>query len=331
MEKIIQNYIEKKKLWELIPLKKNYQIYFLAQGEYNKNYVLVDSEHKYVFRVNFGSQICVDSQIDYEFMTLKNLSASGVTPLVFFVDGSKEVLAQGVLVMEYLSGVPLNYLKDLSKAAIIFSKIHSIAFDKNKHQDFILEQNIFSDRLQESQNLLKNIWSATCLTKQVKDIFTKLLNNLEKGKTTEKFFQKDPCYCINNTEVNSHNFIIGKKNSYLVDWEKAVISDPCQDLSHFLAPTTTLWKANYTLSEAETAFFLDCYKKENKFFYKKNIAWRVRLYNPYLYLRALSWCACAYVEYQQSQRNIVNQDTYRKIEQYLEVGFLQNLFKEQLA
>ncbi|MCS4475453.1 hypothetical protein JQ032_06505 [Clostridium botulinum] len=30
-----------------------------------------------------------------------------------------------------------------------------------------------------------------------------------------------------------------------------MISDPCQDLTQFLAPTTTLWKANYILKDCE--------------------------------------------------------------------------------
>ena len=328
MQQEIKSYISKKKLWEFFPLEKNYKIHFLAQGEYNKNYVLEDEKRKYVFRVNFGSQISVPSQIDYEFMTLKTLANSDITPIAFFVDSSKEILNNGILVMEYLQGRPLDYSSDLEKAAKIFAKIHSLLVDKNKQKDFIWEQNIFSDRIKESENLLASVWNNPSLGVEIKKIFEKLLIKLEKKKYQEKYFQQDPHYCINNTEVNSHNFIIGTEKSYLVDWEKAVISDPCQDLSHFLAPTTTLWKANYYLSKEEKNSFIKCYLKNHSRWGDKNIPQRLQLYNPYLYLRALSWCAFAYVDYQ--QRKITNQDTYQKIKQYLEVSFLKKLLKDWL-
>lgn len=326
-KKIIQEYVVKEKLWELFPLEKNFQVSFLAQGEYNKNYILADKYHTYVFRINFGSQIVTNSQIDYEFQTLKCIQESGVTPRVFFVDGSKKNFSQGVLIMEFLEGRALDYHLDLKKAAKIFAKIHQISFDSSKHQHFILEQNIFSDRLSESKKLLQSVWQAPCLTKGVKNIFEKLLQNLEKNKKQEKYFQKHNYLCINNTEVNSHNFIIGEKNSYLVDWEKAVVSDPCQDLCHFLAPTTTLWKANYRLSQEQEKFFLHTYCEENSVFSKQEIMQKVFLYQPYLLLRALSWCAFAYVEYQ-GRRNLSNQDTYQKIEQYLQTEFLTQLLKD---
>ena len=329
MEKLIREYITKKKLWNFFPLKNNFQIFFLAQGEYNKNYVLTDGQQKYVFRINFGSQIVVKNQIDYEYQALKCLQDSGVTPRVFFVDGSKKDFSQGVLVMEFLVGRALDYSLDLEKAAIVFGKIHKIIFDSRKHKNFILEKNIFSDRLNESRRLLEPIWKVSCFSKEVKTIFEKLLVKLEKKKASEQYFQEKNYLCINNTEVNSHNFIIGTQKNYLVDWEKAVVSDPCQDLCHFLAPTTTLWKANYRLSKKQESFFLHTYCQENSFFSTQEIMQRVFLYHPYLLLRALSWCAFAYIEYQK-KRNISNQDTYSKIKQYLQVEFLTQILKDWL-
>ena len=64
---------------------------------------------------------------------------------------------------------------------------------------------------------------------------------LEKCLTLipEKYSIANPC--IINTELNSGNFLIGegKENSYVIDWEKALIGECEQDLAHFLAPTTT--------------------------------------------------------------------------------------------
>ena len=35
-----------------------------------------------------------------------------------------------------------------------------------------------------------------------------------------------------------------KEDSYIIDWEKALIGECEQDLAHFLAPTTTFWKTD---------------------------------------------------------------------------------------
>lgn len=60
----------------------------------------------------------------------------------------------------------------------------------------------------------------------------------------------------------------------------------------------------------------------------KNIHDRIELYTPYLYLRALSWCAYAYLEYQREDKEIKNMDTYRKIKQYLDMNFMTTLLKD---
>ena len=60
----------------------------------------------------------------------------------------------------------------------------------------------------------------------------------------------------------------------------------------------------------------------------KGIRDRVNLYTPYLYLRALSWCAYAYVEYFNPNKEIKNMDTFDKIKAYLDIDFMESLLKE---
>ena len=73
----------------------------------------------------------------------------------------------------------------------------------------------------------------------------------------------DPPRCIVNTELNSGNFLINEsgQTSYLIDWEKPLLSEPAQDLAHFLAPTTTLWKTSTVLTASEIRRFTDSYRK----------------------------------------------------------------------
>lgn len=323
----IQEYIDINRETSLkgLNLNSDTTVRFLAQGEYNINFIVDSFPSKYVFRVNTGSQLQIENQIRYEYEAIKYLEKSGVTPKVFFVDDTLSYFDYGILIMEFLEGVPLNYNKDLSKAAKIFSKIHSLEINKSNH--FIVEEKIFSDRIKEGELLLENIWDSPLIDKKIKGFFDTFLNWAKDNRSKESYFIEEPWHVINNTEVNSHNFIIGEEKSYLIDWEKPVISDPSQDLTQFIAPTTTLWKANYILSNEEKDNFFKSYidglNGKNK-----NIIERVHMYTPYLYLRALSWCAYAYIEYHNPHKEIKNMDTLEKIEQYLQIDFLENLLKD---
>ena len=98
----------------------------LAAGEYNVNLKFTHpvSGKKLVLRINQGSQMHLEKQIEYEANTLKLLENSGRTPKLYYVDGSKRYLDSGILVMEYLPGAALDYTKDLRKAADILVDIH---------------------------------------------------------------------------------------------------------------------------------------------------------------------------------------------------------------
>lgn len=324
----IKEYILEKELYLDLKIAKKFNVDFLAQGEYNINFTIDDGNNKYVFRVNTGSQLELTNQISYEYNAIKALEISGVTPRAYFVDDTKEFFDYGVLIMEFLNGRTLEYDKDLCKSAKIFAKIHSID-TRSTNNDFIIEEKICSDRILEGKRLLENYLKSPIVDKKLKKFFSNFLEWTEKNKEREKYFIQNKWHVINNTEVNSHNFIIGEENSYLIDWEKPVISDPCQDITQFLAPTTTLWKANYILTKEERDSFFNVYVS-NLEDEDKNIRERVHLYNPYLYLRALSWCAYAWLEYQNPDKDIRNMDTFRKIEEYLDIDFMKSLLKEYM-
>ena len=74
----------------------------LAQGEYNMNYIFTHpvSGREFLLRVNCGSQMHLENQIEYEYHALELLKDSGRTPKVFYVDGSLKELGHGVLVMD---------------------------------------------------------------------------------------------------------------------------------------------------------------------------------------------------------------------------------------
>lgn len=322
----IKDYIKCNKLNKELNLGESYDVRYLAQGEYNINFTVGGFNKKYVFRVNTGSQLALENQIRYEYEALRRLEVSGVTPKVYYVDDTKKDFDYGVLIMEFLKGRPLEYERDLTSAAKIFSKIHSIDTTVGNLKNFIIEENIFTARINEAQRLLIDFFNSPKVPLQLKDFFSIFINWAERNKYAEKYFLENKWHVINNTEVNSHNFIIGREKSYLIDWEKPVISDPCQDLTQFLATTTTLWKTDYILSREEREGFFKVYV--NGLYTKdNNIRERVEIYTPYLYLRALSWCAYAYLEYQKEDKEIKNMDTYNKITQYLDLDFMRGLLR----
>lgn len=318
--KDIINYIEKNK--EKLKIT-SYTLTFLQQGEYNINYLLNTDKGKFVLRINSKSQMNLKNQIRYEYETLKFLEKSSVTPKVYYLDDSENKLLNGVILMEYLQGRSLIYQKDMDKAAKIFSNIHSL--DVTNVNNFILEENLFTDRINETNFWLKDVFKSEKVTINQKNFFYKLLDYLEKNKYKEKYFKENKILCLNNTEVNSKNFIISDK-SYLIDWEKAVISDPCQDITHFIVITTTKWKTDFVASkDYEDSFF----KAYEKFLGKKiYIKERVNLYKPYMYSRALSWCINAYIEYLKETKLIKNEDTFKKIKEFTDIHFMNNLMKD---
>ncbi|WP_338471725.1 phosphotransferase [Niallia sp. XMNu-256] len=319
----IKEYINNNQSLSHLNLNNHTRVSFLAQGEYNINFVLDSNLNKYVFRVNTGSQMENENQVRYEYDSIKYLEPSGVTPKVFFLDDSLAFFQYGILIMEFLEGKPLHYEKDLTKAAAIFSNIHSLNVKKNSTH-FKVEDYIFSDRIKEGERLLASIWESPHVSKEIKSFFDQFLDWTKVNRSKEQYFIDDPWHVINNTEVNSHNFIIGEDTSFLIDWEKPVISDPAQDLTQFMAPTTTLWKTNYLLSKEEKELFFSTYI-EGLNGQDKNIRERVQLYTPYLYLRALAWCVHAYVEYHNPNKEIKNIDTFEKIKTFLDLDFMRKL------
>ncbi|QCX33269.1 hypothetical protein FDN13_05885 [Caloramator sp. E03] len=323
----VYRYIKENRKDFKIDLSEDFQLEFLAQGEYNINFIIKDKVNKYVFRINTKSQLEIENQIRYEYNALKALEKTSVTPKVYFVDDSKLKLNYGILIMEFLEGRPLQYSNDLEKAVYIFSKIHTLKSDEVSKKIFIIEENLFTERIKEAQRLLKEFFISSLVDDKLKVFFNKFLDWAEKNRHKEKYYIDNKLHVINNTEVNSNNFIIGKDKSYLIDWEKPVISDPCQDLTQFIAITTTLWKADYILSVEEKNNFFNFYIERTGY---KDIKERVYLYQPYLYLRALSWCAYAYLEYLKPDKEIKNEDTFKKIKSYLDISFMKEILKEHV-
>jgi len=291
----------------------------LGQGEYNLNYVFINpfTGQDLVLRINKGSQMHLEDQIGYEYSALQNLVVTGRTPRPLMC--SREY---GLLVMEWLPGRALNYRTDMEIAAGILADIHSapVPEDCGLIRPKAPARAIYEECLQ----MVQHYYDWEDADPAVTALLRTLVEEIGKLPLSEP---SDAPLCMVNTELNSGNFLINPEGrSYLVDWEKPLLSEPAQDLGHFLAPTTTFWKTDVILTPEEVKDFTEKYiAAVGDRMDCTTLRQRLPLYFTVTCLRGVTWCAMAYREYCQPGRELRNEDTFRKLQAYLEPGFLQNL------
>ena len=302
-----------------IPTGAELKFSVLGQGEYNLDYVVDQpvTGKKLVRRINTGSQMHLDDQIGYEYAALEALSPSGRTP--------KPICCypeQGMLVMEWLPGRPLQYETDLSVAAGILADIHCTPVPEKCAllRPAYPAQAIFEECLEMVQHYFD--WEEADTV--VCGLLRQLVDEIGRLPLTA---DSDAPVCMVNTELNSGNFLIDSAgHSHLVDWEKPLLSEPAQDLGHFLAPTTTFWKTDVILTPKQVQnFTADYIAAANGRMDCSSLSRRLPLFFTVTCLRGVTWCAMAYREYCQPGRQLRNEDTLRKLKAYLEPAFLQNL------
>jgi aminoglycoside phosphotransferase (APT) family kinase protein len=286
---------------------------FLAAGEYNENYRVGTGRDDYVCRINHGTQLGLANQIEYEFHVLEAVAPSGVTPRPYRCSLDGGHLGEGVLLMEYLPGRPLDYGRDLAAAARIFARIHALPADPR----LIVQADPVRDIAAESLGLILRYDGDA-----YRDVRQLLLayheNIMAMADTAAALFADEPP-CMVNTEVNSGNFLIHPQRSSLVDWEKALVSSRYQDLAHFLAPTTTLWKSDHRLHDGQKMDFLAAYRQALGLDIPvAELSEKTAMMERVILLRALSWCYMAFHEYTGGGRALANDATFRRIVSYLE-------------
>ena len=292
----------------------------LGQGEYNLNYVFSHpvTGKKLVLRINTGSQMHLADQIGYEYGALVHLIPSGRTPKPVCCWPDRKML-----VMEYLSGRALRYEADMEIGARILADIHSVPVPANSgllqpdHPAFAIYE--------ECQQMVQHYFDWEEADQEVSGLLGMLVEEIGRLPLKEP---SDGPRCIVNTELNSGNFLIDGENSHLVDWEKPLLSEPAQDLGHFLAPTTTFWKTDVILTPKHVKEFVSRYiAAVDGRIDCTTLAQRLPLYFTVTCLRGVTWCAMAYREYCQPDRQLRNDDTFKKLQAYLEPAFLRNILE----
>jgi len=299
-----------------LPSYGDNSIKLLGAGEYNINFTFDDKNFKKVLRINMKSQMNLENQIEYEYETLQLLKDSGVTPKPYDVVTETNLLPYKYLTMEFLEGRTLNYKTDMHIAAYLLSKVHNTPYGDN---NLINAANPFQLMFDECKQMAGEYLS---WDKADDKVSAYIKSFLDKCLTLipEKYSIANPC--IINTELNSGNFLIGegKEDSYVIDWEKALIGECEQDLAHFLAPTTTFWKTDIILSKAEIDEFLEEYSKYRTF--DKERFERYLIFNC---LRGVTWCSMAFRQYSENDKMLMDETTFKKIASYIELEFLEKV------
>jgi aminoglycoside phosphotransferase (APT) family kinase protein len=307
---------------------KTFDVAPLAQGEYNLNYLITAGDLRLVFRVNIGTQIAREDQIVYEFKALRLLEGSGVTPAAYFVDDSRRFIDRGILIMEFLPGQPLDYRCDTAAAAAVLARIHQTEVPEADNH-LIRETAPLSLIYEECAGLLQRYFESDLADPAIRDYLQDLLRWAGAARAAERYFQADPWPCVVNTELNSGNFIVNRRRGtiHLVDWEMPRWGDPSQDLAHFCSPLTTLWKTDFRMSRSDRNGFLESYRRGIRDRHLKDtLMERIRLREPFVYLRGISWSAMGWVAYQDHFAGVKNPDTWAKLRQYMNLEFIRSLF-----
>ena len=290
-----------------------FSVSFLAAGEYNENFLVENEAGAFVLRLNHGSQLGLGrKQIEYEFAVLKALESTGVTPAPLYCEPDPDNIEGGLLLMEFVPGRPLDYRQDMAAAAEIFARVHA----QPVPEGLIPQASPIQDISRECWELLHR-YPDHPLVEEKRHILSYFKIVQQLAEETQDLFATERL-CIVNTEVNSNNFLIGPNRACLVDWEKAVLSQPYQDLGHFLVPTTTLWKSDTLYTPEDKKTFLQLYRQAAGLDLPlEELVFKTAVLEKTILLRALSWCFMAYYEYTQTERPIQNQDTFARIKDYL--------------
>lgn len=296
----------------------------LAAGEHNMNYVLnlPDGRH-FVVRVNLTSQLGLKDQVAYEYRALSALAGSGRTPRPHYLDASPETPGNGVLVIDFLPGVQLDYENPshMREAASVLADIHSVPIPADA--GLIAPVDPLKDQFAECRRMFETYRRSTLAEASVARYVERFFERAEEALATACV--PEDCIHIQNTEATSDQFLMNEpgKKGYMVDWEKPIVGEVAQDVAYFLAPTSTIWQNGPILDdERRTRFVSDYWNAVDGRFAQGNFEERYAAFSMMNNLRGITWSCQALVEYHDPTRPLKRDRTFKLLSRYLGEEFL---------
>ncbi|MBQ9043624.1 MAG: phosphotransferase [Eggerthellaceae bacterium] len=318
--------------------------HYLGAGEHNRNFWFVEpaSGRKYVLRVNVISQPFHDDQVSYEFAALKALAPSGCTPEPIYLDSPSATFEKGAMVIGFCEGDELNLdaLRpgDLHCVAQLMADVHAVPVsgDCTLFRPADPLRALYDECIERFETYYSSAYEDARLTKWARWFIDAAKPMLDAPANP------DDCAHIINTEPLPSHFLIaeaaqaGKGHGqisaapgFYIDWERAIVGEPAQDVAYFTAPTTTFWDGEHIMTAAEeNAFVEDYWRAVDGRFERGNFDKRYRAYRAMTALRSVTWCCRALIQYGKDSQAHQTSKTAAKLPIYLSDDFM-HLVAEQ--
>jgi len=225
-------------------------------GDYNLNFKISAGDTNFLLRLNVESQSGLENQIEYEYKTLQFLSSHNIAPHPLYLDNSKKLFEQGLLIEEFIKGKTLVFSVEVMKrTARTLAKLHTIPIAQASF--FMKWSNPLRQQFEavnESMRKYRQRKTANHEIIQIGDAFLKSMR--EKLASLESFFSPKS---IIHTDLVPSNFVDDDEDVFLLDWEKARIDDPSYDIAVFFSRLANLWDSPRVLTDEEKTVFLSEY------------------------------------------------------------------------
>lgn len=301
----------------------------LGAGEHNQNYVFEDpaTGGRFVLRINVLPQPFHKNQVAYEYAALKALEDSGCTPRPFYLDDSPDAPGRGVLVESFCEGAELDFDNlregDLQRAAQLMADVHAqpVASDCPLFAPKDPPKVLFDECVERFKAYEGTELEDPRFTGWIRRFF----------KATQEAIDAAPAPSgarhIINTETLPSHFLIGNPGAF-VDWERPIIGEVAQDLSFFVAPSTTFWDSSYLFPRANVQSFLETYWDcVDGRFGKDDFERRFEVYLRVSVLRSQTWFCKNAARYAKAGGHTL-QRTFDKWDTYVSDEFNQMLWDE---
>ena len=255
----------------------------MTPGAYNLNYHVRVNDRKFIFRINIEQQSGLSNQIEVEFIVLKFLEGWGIAPRGLHFDDSRKYFDFDILIEEYLEGPHLSLGQDVSAAADLLAKLHSL---KPVNLPCVTWEDPLTDTYTLVCKDLENYEAHESADNETIRLTEKILNEADKAVNGYRhLFQAD---CLNHTDVACDNFIVTAGGLRMIDWEKPRVDDCSYDIGCFLSEGAQLWCTEKILGSGDRERFLHAYAKASgndlERVYKKN-----RIREPLISLHWFLW------------------------------------------
>jgi len=268
----------------------------LAQGTYNKNYLLTVGTELYVVRVNIEQQSGEPEQLKREYEILKYLSSKLNVPAPVFLDTDTNTFENGLLLLRYIPGYqPEPSIGIAKQIARVLAKLHNISLPK----------------LETNSRFCS--YSITSTLELCKSLYGRLHNRLN-NKTTLRLYGKMLSIAVSvvkklgQTELESlsiihgdpvpSNFLVRTYNHEIamIDWETYAICNWTYDLWAVLSPAYNRWSWSRAFTSKEKALLVGEYC-QNRGIDQKVAYHLLKHVDPLYSLRYSLWCLHKHLDY----------------------------------